>query len=533
MLHPDADLSGRVLDDYKLLRRLGQGGMGQVYLAEQFSLRRQVALKIVRPELTDAATAATLLARFRAEAEAVAKATHANIVQIYAIGRSDELSYMALEYVEGRNLREFVELKKPIAAGVGLKVMAQVAAALERAGELNMVHRDIKPENILITRQGEVKVADFGLSRCFDRPMNLTRSGVVMGTPLYMSPEQVDQSSPADHRSDLYAFGATSYFMFAGEPPFTGDDAVSVAFKHVHQEPLPLAELRPDLPVELCALIHKLMAKKPEARYQTAREVLRDIEALRANRLATTSLSQPSLSDIRIRVQNAWPSLRYWVAGASIVGALLLGLAIGWHQQPGPVVAAPGADVVDDGVGPAVQFQRQREQDLYKRFKENYKEHGPLDQQARTGLHAAVDLGLQYLDERPLDKAEAFFRGLCKPSERKSPGWLLSQLGSAMVAAFSDDWLKSYGQFEQIYVEIQRLETAAHSPQKGPGKTDEPTRDEIEAYKLLWKQDPPAAALREMIARALNHNHENSPRQYPQKLEAWRTPPRPTLRNAP
>ncbi len=193
MFGSDADLSGLVLGDFRLLRRLGQGGMGQVYLAEQLSLRRQVALKLVRPQLAETPAAAeTLLKRFRAEAEVVARATHANIVQVYAIGQAGDLNYMALEYVEGANLRELVEKQKPIVFAHGLKIMAQIAAALQRAGELTIVHRDIKPENILVARNGEVKVADFGLSRCFDRPLGLTRSGVVMGTPLYMSPEQVE-----------------------------------------------------------------------------------------------------------------------------------------------------------------------------------------------------------------------------------------------------------------------------------------------------------------------------------------------------
>jgi serine/threonine-protein kinase len=161
---PEVDLTGTTLRDFHVLRRLGRGGMGQVYLAEQISLKRKVALKILRPDL---AANVKALQRFKREAEAVARATHANIVQVYAIDAENGIHFMALEYVEGRNLREFVERKGPPDVYVAISIMRQVAAALQRAAELGIIHRDIKPENILLTRTGEVKVTDFGLSRCF------------------------------------------------------------------------------------------------------------------------------------------------------------------------------------------------------------------------------------------------------------------------------------------------------------------------------------------------------------------------------
>src|SRR5262245_20447065 len=154
---PELDLSGSTVDDFHVLRKLGQGGMGQVYLAEQVSLRRKVALKILRPDL---AASPPALTRFKQEAEAVARATHANIVQVYQIGECRGMHYMALEYVEGRNLREYLNRKGSPDLLVALSIMRQVAAALQRASELGIIHRDVKPENILLTRKGEVKVAD-------------------------------------------------------------------------------------------------------------------------------------------------------------------------------------------------------------------------------------------------------------------------------------------------------------------------------------------------------------------------------------
>src|SRR5262249_2855201 len=158
---------------------------------------------------------------------------------------------------------------------LALSIMRQVAAALQRASEAGIVHRDIKPENILLTRKGEVKVADFGLSRCFandQQPLHLTQSGVTMGTPLYMSPERVP-GKEVDPRTDIYSFGVPCYHMRAGQPPFRGETAFDVAVQHVQSQPTPLNQVRPDLPAELCALVHKMMAKNAAERYQTGRDL--------------------------------------------------------------------------------------------------------------------------------------------------------------------------------------------------------------------------------------------------------------------
>src|SRR5580700_3361063 len=265
---PLPDLTGRTLGDYQILRRLGVGGMGHVYLARQLSLKREVALKLLRDDLNNNPTA---LMRFQAEAEAVAKLNHPNIVHIHQMGEAEGLRYMALEYVEGRNLRDHLARKGPPDLPVTLSIVRQVVLAIQQAHEHGIVHRDIKPENILVTRKVEVKVTDFGLSRYFsgETPaLNLTQSGITLGTPLYMSPEQV-QGHVVDHRSDIYSFGVTCYHMLVGEPPFKGQTPFEVALQHVQNAPQPLLEIRSDLPPELCAVVHKMMAKKPEDRYQT------------------------------------------------------------------------------------------------------------------------------------------------------------------------------------------------------------------------------------------------------------------------
>jgi eukaryotic-like serine/threonine-protein kinase len=273
-----ADLTGRRLGDFQLLRRLGRGAMADVYLAEQCSLKRRVAMKILK---ADHAADPTYLQRFMIEAQAAAALVHAHIVQIYEVGQLDGWHYIAQEYVQGLNLRDWLQRSGPPNLPRALSIMRQVAAALAKAAEHGVVHRDIKPENIMVTAEGEVKVADFGLARQ-TRNQNgpqLTEIGITLGTPLYMSPEQVE-GKPLDPRSDLYSFGVTCYQMFAGTPPFTGDTALAVAVQHVRSAPKPLAELRPDLPPALCQLVHSLLVKDPRERCPSARELLRELHQL-------------------------------------------------------------------------------------------------------------------------------------------------------------------------------------------------------------------------------------------------------------
>ncbi len=208
---------------YRLLRRLGRGAMAEVYLAEQCSLRRHVALKILRANL---AVEQSYVKRFRLEAQAAASLVHPNIVQIYEVGCEGGSHFIAQEYVPGLNLREWLSRHGTPQLPLALGVMRQVAAALAKASEHGIVHRDIKPDNIMVSSSGEVKVADFGLARLSTGDTRLTQEGFTLGTPLYMSPEQVE-GRPLDTRSDIYSFGVTCYHMLAGQPPFAGDTALA------------------------------------------------------------------------------------------------------------------------------------------------------------------------------------------------------------------------------------------------------------------------------------------------------------------
>ena len=249
--------------------------MAEVYLAEQERLKRRVAVKILKPEL---AGDRTYLQRFEIEAQAAASLIHANIVQIYEVGCVDHLHYIAQEYVQGQNLRDFIARHGPPDLPHALSIMRQVASALAKAAEQGVVHRDIKPENIMLTAGGEVKVADFGLARLTGpgAANDLTQIGITLGTPLYMSPEQVE-GKPLDPRSDIYSFGVTCYHMLAGAPRFAGDTALVVAVQHLKKSPQPLETLRPDLPPALCRIVHQMLAKDPSRRFATSRDLLHEL----------------------------------------------------------------------------------------------------------------------------------------------------------------------------------------------------------------------------------------------------------------
>jgi serine/threonine-protein kinase len=278
MSEPIDDIPETTLGEFRILRRLGKGGMAEVFLAEQMSLKRNVAIKVLREErLADE----THLKRFKTEATAAAALSHPNIVQVYTIGEQNGTHYIAQEYVQGMNLREYVTRKGPPEMGVALHIMKQVAGALQAAHAAGIVHRDIKPENIMLTRRGDVKVADFGLAQLTQagERVDLTQVGVTMGTPLYMSPEQVN-GRKLDSRTDIYSFGVTCYHMLTGAPPFRGETALSVAVQHLKQEPERLEQVRGDLPAVLCRIVHKMMAKHPDKRYQTSQEIVKDLKRL-------------------------------------------------------------------------------------------------------------------------------------------------------------------------------------------------------------------------------------------------------------
>jgi len=359
---PEPDLSGRQIGDYQLLRRLGRGGMAEVYLAEQLSLRRQIALKVLK---TNLAGDEAYIRRFQHEAQAAAKLVHANIVQIYEVGCSDGTYYISQEYVPGQNLKQLLtRLGHGVDTATAVNIIRQVAAGLHKAAEQQIIHRDVKPENIMITPGGEVKVADFGLARVVrdGEGLNLTQVGITMGTPLYMSPEQVEGRA-VDPRSDIYSFGVTCYHMLAGHPPFDGPTALNVAVQHLKSEPKRLEVLCPNLPDGLCRIVHKMLAKKPEERYQRAIDLLKDLKLLKIEGLDQDWASElPGFNSADLALSTAGrleatqqldrlirgsitERSRRWTPSSllgSVVGLIAISLAAGgalaWVTKPKPLL---------------------------------------------------------------------------------------------------------------------------------------------------------------------------------------------------
>ncbi len=274
---------GDKLGPYRIEREIGSGGMADVYYAKHETLRRPAAIKVLRPSL---ASDEVHLQRFMQEARAAASLIHPNIVQVYEIGQDGEHRYIAQEFIPGSNLRQYLTDHGQMPLREMLSVLMQILAALSKSAAAGIVHRDIKPENIMLTQDGDVKVADYGLARVLlsDDPQ-LTRAGTTLGTPMYMSPEQIQEGN-VDIRSDLYSLGVTLYHMLAGRPPFTGETPLALAMQHVQAEPPKIDELRAGLPQSLVTIVHRLLAKNPEDRFANPTEVLEALRAARSDDLA-------------------------------------------------------------------------------------------------------------------------------------------------------------------------------------------------------------------------------------------------------
>ncbi|MGA1438749.1 MAG: Stk1 family PASTA domain-containing Ser/Thr kinase, partial [Ilumatobacteraceae bacterium] len=266
-------------DRYEIHKRVGRGGMADVFLATDRLLGRQVAIKVLFPEF---AVDPNFVERFRREAQAAANLNHPNIVSVFDWGKYEGTYFIAMEYIEGRTLAEILKGTKQLSSKQAAEIASEVAAALGFAHEAGLAHRDIKPANILIGFNGQVTVADFGIARAMNSATesNLTQAGSVMGTASYFSPEQAQGALP-DPRSDLYSLGIVMYEMVAGKPPFTGENPVSIAYKQVHDQPTPLNRLVEGVPRPFEAIVAKLLAKDPKLRYPSAFALRDDLRRFR------------------------------------------------------------------------------------------------------------------------------------------------------------------------------------------------------------------------------------------------------------
>jgi serine/threonine protein kinase len=260
-----------VNDRYEIGKRIGRGGMAEIFQARDILLDRPVAMKVLFPEF---ATDPAFVERFRREAQAAANLNHPNIVAVYDWGKVNNTYYIAMEYVNGRTLADILKQSGTLTPMQVCDVMSEVASALISAHQNGVVHRDIKPGNILVSTTGQVKVADFGIARALGAGVEqgLTQTGAVMGTATYFSPEQA-QGVATDQRSDIYSLGVVMYEMLSGVAPFTGENAVAIAYKQVHEYATPLDQRLATVPAEIAAIVAKCMEKLPGDRYSSAEEV--------------------------------------------------------------------------------------------------------------------------------------------------------------------------------------------------------------------------------------------------------------------
>ncbi len=269
------NLEGRILGNrYEIIEKVGNGGMATVYKATDLVLKRYVAVKVLRDEFT---TDEEFIKRFETEAQSAARLVHANIVSIFDVGVDNGIYYIVMELIQGKTLKEIiVEERGPLPWKWSVNVAIQIASALEMAHRNNIIHRDIKPHNIIITEDGVAKVTDFGIAKAVSNS-TITAFGTTIGSVHYFSPEHA-RGGYTDAKSDIYSLGVVMYEMVTGKVPFDADTPVSVALKHMQEDPVPPIELNPHLPEAVNKIILKALKKDPMLRYQTATELLQDLK---------------------------------------------------------------------------------------------------------------------------------------------------------------------------------------------------------------------------------------------------------------
>jgi serine/threonine protein kinase len=312
-------LRGRRLAHFELIEPIGVGGMAAVLRARDTQLDRQVALKILPPEM---ASDAENVRRFHQEARSAARLDHENIARVFFCGEDQRLHFIAFEFVEGENLRTILERRGRLPVGEALNYMLQVAAGLAHAASRGVVHRDIKPSNIIITPNGRAKLVDMGLARSLEpqHDMGLTQSGVTLGTFDYISPEQALEPRDADVRSDIYSLGCTFYHMLTGQPPVPEGTAAKKLHHHQHVKPGDPRQLVPNLPDEVAVILDRMMAKQPKDRYQTPEHLVHHL-LMAARKLGVAGEAPEGVLAVEAALPNA-------PTGRPLILAVLAGVAV-------------------------------------------------------------------------------------------------------------------------------------------------------------------------------------------------------------
>lgn len=278
---------GDVIGNCRIEEKIAQGGMGAVYRGRQLSLDRVVAIKVLKPDLTQSED---VLQRFTREGKLLAQLDHRSIIKIYDVGNQDQKYFLVMEFIDGEDLHQIIKKSGPLSSKEVLKIAEDVADGLHYAHSLGIIHRDIKPSNIIRAADGSVRITDFGIARLSSEDSLLTQEGTLVGTPVYMSPEQC-RGTNLDSRSDLYNLGATLYALVSGKQPFAGRNPTTLVQQILHENARPLDIIAPGVDPALLALIKRLMARHPGARFQTGQELvtgIRQINDKKSSRSSTT-----------------------------------------------------------------------------------------------------------------------------------------------------------------------------------------------------------------------------------------------------
>ncbi|HEX3580682.1 MAG TPA: serine/threonine-protein kinase, partial [Thermoanaerobaculia bacterium] len=369
------------ISHYRVDRLLGVGGMGEVYLAEDATLRRKVALKLLPERFSEDAER---VRRFQREARAASKLNHPNIITIYEVGQEESRHFIATEFIEGQTVRDRLQSTEPLSVGEILDVAIGVASALTSAHEAGILHRDIKPENVMLRPDGVVKVLDFGLAKLVepDPLVPESNTGPLMGTLLYISPEQA-RGFPPDARSDIYALGAVVYEMLTGRPPIMTDNFVDLAIAIATKDPEPPSHFVRGLAPEVDRIVLKALQKDREKRYPAARELLNDLRTLRQeiefeSKLISGRISAPlvlqqtaplipqTTSSVFMRLGTRFTAKQFAAIGLILLCAALIAYAIGRNafiDRPIDSIAVlpfvnasgdPSSDYLSDGIAESI-----------------------------------------------------------------------------------------------------------------------------------------------------------------------------------
>jgi serine/threonine protein kinase len=343
---------------YQIIEELGRGGMGRVYKATDTKINEKVALKLIKPEI---ASDKKTLERFGNELRIARKIVHKNVGRMYDINEEKGAHYITMEYVSGQDLKGFIRQSRQMGVGTAISIIKQVCEGLSEAHKIGVIHRDLKPSNILIDREGNVRIMDFGIARSL-KEKGITGAGVIIGTPEYMSPEQAEAKG-VDRRSDIYSLGVILYEMLTGRVPFEGDTALSIAMKHKGEAPIDPKEYNAQIPDDLSKLILKCLEKDKGGRFQSAGEIQSELENIEKG-IPTADraiLRRKPLTSKEITVTFG---LKKLLVPALVIAGVVIFIVIILQLLPQKEAPAPELDQASIAVLPFIDLSSQKDQEI-------------------------------------------------------------------------------------------------------------------------------------------------------------------------